>query len=294
MDVRKETTQREKFKGILFDLARSQEILKPPSERAKFYCRFEELYYKTDNGKDFRHFYSDIFAVLTQIRSDESKGSSDILGQNLSLIRQGYQSTNKDSSGDPIDVSDSIKKLYDHVSLDIARIAYTDASDRKIISEDSIKNAQAEIITLKNRSSKLLSGIKKLEKILKNSQKEYIAILGIFAAIVLSFTGGIAFSSSTLQAVRGESIYLLIITILLVGFVLINILFALFFYIDRIVNSGGLCKTRFIYIIDAIILLLVLATILCWNAGCAEKRDARIKTDLSTYYQSSSLNDSGQ
>ena len=36
----------------------------------------------------------------------------------------------------------------------------------------------------------------------KDVQKEYIAILGIFAAVVLAFTGGIAFTTSVLQNIH--------------------------------------------------------------------------------------------
>ena len=42
---------------------------------------------------------------------------------------------------------------------------------------------------------------------MESSQREYIAILGIFAAVVLAFTGGIAFSTSVLNNVAKASIY---------------------------------------------------------------------------------------
>lgn len=55
-----------------------------------------ELYYSPDSQEGFRHFYSDIFAVLTQIQSGTKQGSIDILGQNLLEIRKGYQVLNTD------------------------------------------------------------------------------------------------------------------------------------------------------------------------------------------------------
>ena len=38
-------------------------------------------------------------------------------------------------------------------------------------------------------------------------QREYISILGIFAAVVLAFTGGIAFSTSVLKNINTVSVY---------------------------------------------------------------------------------------
>ncbi len=62
-----------------------------------------------------------------------------ILGQNLGQIRKGYQQKSYANRGEPIDVSDSIKKLYDHVSLDIARMSCSDADELKISGEKPFK-----------------------------------------------------------------------------------------------------------------------------------------------------------
>ena len=84
---------------------------------------------KRNKEKNFVHFYSDIFSVLTQVKQNPELGDINILGQNLDVIRNGYQSKNKAEDGHTIDVSDAINKLYDHVNLDIARMLYTDAGD---------------------------------------------------------------------------------------------------------------------------------------------------------------------
>lgn len=130
MDLSGESKQREEFRGILYELARSQELLQDAYDRSNMYKRLEALYDKEPDGKRFRHFYTDIFSVLTQIRQNSDLGDINILGQNLDVIRSGYQPKNKAPDGERIiDVSDAIKKLYDHVNLDIARITYSDAAD---------------------------------------------------------------------------------------------------------------------------------------------------------------------
>lgn len=112
MDIIREEQQRDEFRGILLELSQSQLSLKEKGDRSKIYQRLEKLYYSSDSKEGFRHFYSDIFAVLTQIQSETKQGS--------------------------IDIRDSIRKLYDHVSLDIARIQYSDGTYRKISGNEAL------------------------------------------------------------------------------------------------------------------------------------------------------------
>lgn len=97
------------------------------------YRRLEELYDSPDGEHRYRHFYSDIFGILTEIKNDATLGDINILGQNLSEIRKGYRVQNTRENGEFIDIRTSINKLYDHVSLDIARMAYSDAGDWKVL-----------------------------------------------------------------------------------------------------------------------------------------------------------------
>lgn len=135
MDLSKESLQRKEFCNILLDLAKKQDLLENSNERCEMYKRLEKLYYTKEPEKRFRHFYSDIFSVLTQIQQDTNLGDINILGQNLDIIRAEYRAQNKDDGDNKIDISDSIRKLYDHVNLDIARIAYSEGADRRISGE---------------------------------------------------------------------------------------------------------------------------------------------------------------
>ena len=99
MDLASEERQRNEFRNILFELSESQEILKEKFDRSRIYRRLEALYHPSVGEQSFRHFYSDIFSVLTQIQQDQSLGDINILGQNLDLIRSGYKPQNKDDNG---------------------------------------------------------------------------------------------------------------------------------------------------------------------------------------------------
>ncbi len=171
MDLTKESKQRKEFRDILFELAKSQELLQDAYYRSNMYKRLESLYDAESSEKRFRHFYTDIFSVLTQIQQNSELGDINILGQNLDVIRNGYKPQNKASDG------------------------------KRIILQSQINSLQKELQKAKNIKADYEDTEKKIVEVeakLDNSQKEYITILGIFAAVVLAFTGGISFSTSVL------------------------------------------------------------------------------------------------
>ena len=67
---------------------------------------------------------------------------------------------------------------------------------------------------------------------LEKTRMEYIAVLGVFAAVVLAFNGGVGFSTSSLSALGIDSgIRALVFQTALVGFVLINTICILLVFI---------------------------------------------------------------
>lgn len=275
MDISREEKLREEFRNILFELAKSQELLQDPGNRSSMYKRLEALYYSKENEEKFRHYYSDIFTVLTQLQRDSSLGDMNILGQNLSMIRAGYQSMNKDDEGRIIDICDNIRKLYDHVSMDIARITYSDAADRKISGEAFIGEVQSQITQAKEEINTVRKVQQDVEEKMNNQQKEYIAILGVFSAVVLTFIGGIAFSTSVLENIAQASVYRTLIVALIIGVVLINAFFGMFYYVNLLINKQNVIKP--IWISNIILCLLILGVVLAWCFGFVEQRNKEIK-----------------
>lgn len=145
-DITSEDKKREEFRHILFDLAKDQTLLEDGLKRSKMYLRLEELYHNSNADERFRHFYSDIFAVLTQIKQDSLLGDINVLGKNLDYLRKNYQSKNKDKNNEPIDVSKNIKKLCDHVNLDISRIQYAEACNYKNSGEKTFRNLKHRLM----------------------------------------------------------------------------------------------------------------------------------------------------
>ena len=295
MDLTKEQNQRKEFCNILFELAKNQEMLQDKGTRREMYKRLEALYYSPNKEERYRHFYSDIFTVLTQIQqsANQNQGDINILGQNLALIRAGYNPQNRDEQGNLIDISDSIQKLYDHVSLDIARISYSDAGDRKTAGETAIVDIQSQLKQIQIEIENTETAQRNVEEELGKQQREYISILGIFAAVVLAFTGSIAFSTSVFNNINTVSAYRVIVLALVIGLVLINILFALFYYIDRLVNGTNETQTRIkpMLISNSVIGGLLLIVILGWSYGWIENRNKKFNQEMPTESFSETMQD---
>ena len=108
-----------------------------------------------------------------------------------------------------VDYRKIIIKIYDHFQLVLYQIENVKEIVDKGISETKDK----------------------LDKDMKGMEKDYISILGIFSSVVLAFVGGMAFSTSVLENINAVSIYRLILTVDLLGFVLVNTIYLMLKFI---------------------------------------------------------------
>lgn len=287
---------RDKFKMLLFKMAKSQDILSTPKQKSDVYIELESIYYDLGNPEEFRHFYSDIFAVISQIDKEPQLGNIDILTQNMDIIRRGYKAQNRDeSNGTLIDISKQINKLYDHINLDIARLNYFKTIESRTQSElqkvngamnkvetsvngfeksiteaeisvsevkKSITEAETSVNEIKTNIKKMESNIKKAD----DMEKQYITILGIFAAIVLAFTGGIAFSTSVLENIANASIYRLVFITVALAFVLSNTVYILTrFILELNKKENEVIKyPTFMIVLNVVCIVAIVIIIIGW------------------------------
>lgn len=261
MKTDKVDEKRNKFKMLLFKLAESQMILSSPKEKSDIYIQLESIYYDSNDTEEFRHFYSDIFAVLSQIDNDSELGNTEILSQNMDIVRQGYKPKNMDVETDKlIDISKQINKLYDHINLDISRLNYFKTIESR---------SQSELHKVNKTLDKVEKSVLVMEDNIKKAddmQKQYITILGIFASIVLAFTGGIAFSTSILQNIANASIYRIVLIAIGLAFVLINIIYILTRFILEVNKKQNevIKYPKFMIILNRICVGAVVLVIICW------------------------------
>ena len=268
--------KRDELKRILIELAKKQV---EKEEIKVYYQRFENLYWDENPSHRFRHYYYDIFNCLVFIKDDEKTQNMSLehLNQNIISLFDYADSENCEKNIVP-----SLKKLLDHVSLETARIQYYAR-----VLEDSKREGEVQYIA--SRLNELTDGVKqatksvdnvidqankdvaaeqnaeKASKKLKNVQKEYIAILSIFASVILAFTGGLSFLGKGVDIIENVDVKIENVTFVLgIGGVLfLNLLFGMFKFISAILDK----EFGFKCLIGLNIIVVVALVLLIWLRG---------------------------
>ena len=151
----------------------------------------------------------------------------------------------KDENNVDKNIKQIVLKIYDYINLNK-------------VQNENIKNIlQESVVSVKG----------KLHDEIKNIEREYITILGIFASIVLSFVGGITFTTSVLQNIDKVSIYRLALMIAFIGFILVNVMYILISFILEINEINEINKRRYnkyIKCINRALAVIACLTILSW------------------------------
>lgn len=178
---------------------------------------------------DMRFMYSEISGFVYGLDDENLL----MVNSNLEKLLQYAANSNCD------EVKDAILKLYDHFHLALSQIQQIYDSKNLLVEE--IKAARNEIKAMKEENAIEIGEVKKeAEKEAKRMQREYIAILGIFASIVLTFVGALTFSASVLENINAASVYRLFFVIILLALVLFNVLAMLMRFISN------MCDNKFI------------------------------------------------
>lgn len=198
---------------------------------------------------DFRHYYSEIFGTITIIKNDD-KYDLQTLTENINKIFQEVK-IKHDESAENINEEFflKVKKLYDHINLGVSRIKYTETLVNKITEQNRTTNEE----------------LRKINDKAEKMQRDYVTILGIFAAVIIAFVSGMTFSTSVLNNIDKVSIYRLVFIITLIAlfiFNLLNLLFDFLIKINKISsdNNGSLIGT-----INTILSIALVADIFLWG-----------------------------
>lgn len=263
-----ENERQEELERILEELANSQEILQ--NQLNQYVDRIVTVY----SDSDFRHRYSGFYAKITVIDGDD-EGNLDILSQNICILYEEICKRFREKQVEK-EVYNGVRKLYDHVNLDIARINYIRTiSNRAEAIQQEVEETQKKVEETQQQTQitfdKLKSEIEDtkqqsvsiLQKV-QNAEREYIAILGIFAAIIAAFFSGIGFSSSILANIEKATIYRLSGMTTLVGLIIFNILVLLMSFVSHIVEVKFELNPDFVSTINKLFLAILTIIIIGW------------------------------
>lgn len=228
---------------------------------------------------DFRHDYSSVSRIMCELANPGGPNSPG------GMERQDYFNMSAAQLADCLNfvtfvVMDDgsleelvkpLQKLTDHVNLEIVRINYisnvtigqeiplrdirssVDGSRQKVEElYDKVETAQKDVEAASNKATNAEAEIEK-------SKKDYIAILGILAAVVLAFNGAVTFASSAISATAGHHPFATGFVALMVGFVLFNSIVALFTFLRMMVRESAPWEQWHTYAFLAINAVLVVA-----------------------------------
>ena len=275
IDEQKTTSPEDKNNAVICAIVKKMMLSKRMDDEdiSSIIQKLEPIY---DSGH--RHSYSNISSTIytEKNRTDaECKNQGmdnevlDVLADNILSLRDAaikkYSNPEEENKDRYNRILIKYYKLYDHINLETVRLKNYDdqiSSALKKI-EESSADASRQIQEFNQKieessahiDNKIDEEIEKVKEKTAEMQSQYISILGIFASIVLSFTAGMAFSTSVLDNIYKSSIYRTIIVASLVGMVFIAMIWLL---LDFIRNIQGQSKRNWWYLIIPEALLIVM------------------------------------
>lgn len=203
----------------------------------KIYCYYESI----DIG---RHSYSELSTYIYRMNEEDYE----YLTENLNLIYD-YVKENKNRFPN-IDISKNIFKLIDHIRLELNRTfkfeqEYISVITQKlspVISKSLLKATN----TVDDKIREVDIIIDKQRSKVENMQNNMISVLGIFAAIIVAFFGGLSFLGSVIGNIHNVHKYKLSFIVILILIGLFNIIFMLIYSIAKLtgksISSGCIKK----------------------------------------------------
>lgn len=205
-----------------------------------------EIYRSKVAGKyQFRHQYHHFIEVLQSL---EPYDLADVLLANLRIIIED----NKDDELMP-----ALLKLYDHISIDIARMSIKSNADNAV---KSLESTREEIGGISNNLDILTEKTDSIQTKLESTHIEIVAILGVFSAIVIGFTGGLDIIGGALSNVGVKDFSLILFSVSLCGMVLFDVLWLLLEFVIRIVRDR---KERVIGYVPVLLFNIAMIVLMC-------------------------------
>lgn len=228
---------RQKIRGICFNLCLPSKNYDP----SKTVSAIKN--YLSEKATKERILYSEISSYVYGL-SEEQQGN---FGTNIENLLAYVLDDSNNVGDDPCKIA---IKIYDHFQLAISQ---------KNLSTEQNEIASASIV---DKVEKANVAIEETTQHVKGLEKEYVTILGIFASIVLTFVGGLTFSTSVLQHINAISIYRLILTIDLIAIVLFDVICLLINFVCHINNR--LFKTKIVFWFNIAFIIIGVLVVLAW------------------------------
>lgn len=186
---------------------------------------------------NFRHYYSDFFSQLNTIFKQQGDGAIGIVSANAFKLQQYISSTEKGESADQKFLA-SIDKLVDHLNLECSRIQYYSQYTSQL------NDLKENISLINDQTEKANETYDQLKSKMDSAHADSVAVLGIFVAIMVAFSGGFSYISSCVASISSAPISKLLLFVTLCGFILFNIIFLLMYLVSKILGKSIYARCR--------------------------------------------------
>lgn len=186
----------------------------------------------------FRHSYSEFFPLIVEISRDDNSYSVDYLSNNLEALQTLMEQDSITETKQFESLYEPLLKLSDHINLEIGRISHYSVNEQRVADLET-KNAALQN-EIKRATGELLDAKEKISTV----QTELIAVLSIFAAIVLAFSGSISYFSSALSGMQDTNFFKMVAIVLLCGFCVFNLIFAMMYVVGKITRRNIYAKCQ--------------------------------------------------
>lgn len=194
--------------------------------------RFAQIY-----RDGFHHQYSAFHPVLQQIMASSAADYevSEFLTANLNMIskyiadREHLDASVDNRSHQSINAS--IYKLCDHINLELTRI------NEQRNQESRLQELYVKIGDAQTKLERAKTDAEKARKKVNRAQTDILAILSVFAAVILAFMGGMTFLSGAMSSISETRVYKFVIACCICGFIIFNTIFLLLYIVSKIIEK---------------------------------------------------------
>lgn len=229
MLIQESIKRQEQLKQCLYDMAsKSME----DDEVESIIIKLQGIY-----SNHFRHNYSMFLPIIIDVAKEGNNLDLDFLSNNIdracALVEADYLSAlEKNIYPRYKGLYRPLSKLSDHINMEIARYNYYLVGNQKTADLEQ-KNQELQN-KIENASRELDAAKDKVEKV----QTELIAVLSIFAAVVITFSGSFSFIGQALSGMNSSPFFKSVFFVLLCGVVVFNTIFVMMYTVSKITGRS--------------------------------------------------------
>lgn len=176
---------------------------------------------------DFRHLYSEFFSWVTEKTTSGTPDEMDAFIFNLGEIYEEMVRKYPDSYE-----AKCLFKLYDHINIEFARV------NQQLSSSRVLSSIEAEVYKINNLVSEVDVKVNRTASHADALKLDIVAVISLFSGIIITFFGGLNYISSAFSNLVAAEIWKLVLVCSVIGFIVFNIIFSMFYVITRVLNRN--------------------------------------------------------